>query len=340
MLQLLSPKALWLGMLPLALLVYFILRRRSSRLKTLLPLSPPSLLRAASRRTRLIFRLIFAASVIALLIVTVVIAQPIRVQSWTKKWTEGMDIVISLDVSESMDATDFLPSRILVAKAVIRDFIKHRSDDRIGLNIFGGEAMTKCPLTRDYDFLLSQVDDVRLRELKQGTAIGMGLSNAIGRLRHSDSKNRIIILLTDGDSNVGSINPITAAHLAHQEGIRIYSIGIGKADRVVVPIYAYDIYGKRTQLIAQVPSYLNPELLREISRLTGGKAYMARDPGMLNQIIHEIDRLEKTKVKITPMQKREDMSYYFGVAALLLLGMVYGLQETRFRKARQNALAA
>ena len=335
-----APKALLLALVPVALAVYFWRKRRSVKMKTLLFLSLPEPLEQARKRTRRNFRLLFVGSVLALLLLSVVIAQPVKIEAWTRKWSEGIDIVVVLDVSESMDATDFLPSRIIVAKAVIRDFIKHRSDDRIAFVLFGGESVTKCPLTRDYDFLLSQVDDVRLRELKQGTAIGMGLANGIGRLRLSESKNKVIVLLTDGDSNVGAINPITAAHLARQEGIKIYSIGIGKSNGVVVPIYAYDGTGRRQQLIAQVPSYLNPDLLREISRLTGGKAYMARDPGMLNQILREIDRLEKTKVKITPMQRRDDQSYYFAVAAMVLLAGIYLLQETRFRKARQNALAA
>jgi Ca-activated chloride channel family protein len=252
----------------------------------------------------------------------------------TKKWSEGIDILLVLDVSESMEATDFAPDRITVAKAVVRDFIRKRTEDRIGLVVFGGEAMTKCPLTRDYDFLLAQVEDIRLRELKQGTAIGMALANGVGRLRGSKAKTRIIVLLTDGDSNVGAINPVTAATLARQEGIKIYTIGIGKQNRVVVPIYSYDSLGRRGQLIAQVPSYLNPELLKEIARITGGKAYMARDPGSLARILQEIDGLEKTKVQTQISEKKEDAFMGIALIALSLLVALFTLQETHYRKAR------
>lgn len=330
-----NPKALFFAAFPLGLALYFIVKRRSRTSRLLLNLSGPlALLRQQSARAKRVFRLLFIATLGALLLLVWVIARPTRVRSWAKKWSEGIDIVIALDVSESMDADDIPPSRILVAKQVIRDFIRRRGEDRIGLVLFGGEAVTKCPLTRDFDFLLSQVEDVKLRELKQGTAIGMGLASSISRLRHSEAKNRIIILLTDGDSNVGAINPVTAAMLARQEGIKIYTIGIGKADRVVVPIYAYDMFGKRTQLIAQVPSYINPELLKTISRLTGGKSFMARNPGMLNQFVMEIDKLEKTKVKMIPMEEKDETYFKPALVATLLLGLIYCLQETRFRKAR------
>jgi len=333
-----DPKALWLGLIPLALAFYFLTKQRSAKLKTLLPLSGPrSLLQAQSRRAKWAFRILFALSLIAFLNLVLVIARPIRSEFWKHKQSDGIDIVILLDVSESMDATDLLPTRILSAKQVIRDFIHKRTEDRIGFVIFGGEAVMKSPLTRDYDFLLSQVEDIKLRELKQGTAIGMGLANAVSRLRHSTAKSRVIILLTDGDSNVGAINPITATHLAKQEGIRIYSIGIGRSDRVVVPIYAYDMMGNKSQLIAQVPSYLNPELLKEISRLTGGKAYMARDSGMLGRILHEIDSLEKSKIKVSTVEKRTEEFHFPAGVAIALLALVYFLEETRYRKARRVA---
>ena len=238
-----------------------------------------------------------------------------------------------------MEATDLVPNRMVAAKAVIRGFIEARPDDRIGLVIFGGEAVTKCPLTRDHDFLIQQVEDSRMRELKQGTAIGMGLANSISRLRNSESKTKLIVLITDGDSNVGAVNPITAANLAKQEGIKIYSIGIGKEDRVVVPIYAYDLNGRRTQLVAQVPSYINPQLLAQISKITGGNAYMARDTGMLHRILQEIDRLERSKIKMQPQQRRDEHYFFPAAIGTILLLLAWMLQETRFRKVRIHAPA-
>jgi Ca-activated chloride channel homolog len=335
MIHLGAPFALLLGLLPILAAVFFLVKRRSDKLKELIPLSGPrELVRQESKFTRRIHRLLFLCTMAALLGLVYVIARPYVTKPIITKTTEGIDILIALDVSESMDADDFEPSRIEVARKVIRDFIKRRDGDRIGIILFSGDAVTKCPLTRDYDFLLSQVEDIRLREMKQGTAIGMGLANGVARLRRSESKTKVIILLTDGDSNVGAINPVTAAYLARQEGIKVYTIGIGKANRVVVPIYAYDLNGKRTQLIAQVPSYLNPELLQEISRLTNGKAYMARDPGMLGRMLSEIDSLEKTKVQITKREEKDERFFGPALLATLSLLVIYLLQETRFRRAR------
>ena len=335
----LEPRAFWLLILPALGLVYFLVARRSSLRRVLLPMSgPDGLLRQYSQRTKWVYRSFFATLLLCYAALVAVIARPVEITPIIKKSGEGIDIAIALDVSESMDADDLQPSRIDVAKAVIRDFIKRRTEDRIGIIVFSGEAVTKCPLTRDYDFLLEQVEDIHLRELKQGTAIGMGIANGIARLRKSESKSKVLILLTDGDSNVGAINPMTATQLARQDGIKIYTIGIGKSDRVIVPIYAYDGFGRRTQLIAQVPSYLNPELLKKISELTGGRSYMARDPGALSNILHEIDSLEKTKIKVSKLEKREELFFLPALLATLALLVVHLLQETRYRKARLHAV--
>jgi len=338
--QLADAKALLWLIVPVGLAAYFWLRRRPAFSPRLLAFSPSDpRIRVASKRTQFWFRCLFAATLVGIAALIVAIARPVFVENWTRRFSEGIDIAIVLDVSESMEATDLVPNRMTAAKQVIRSFIEARPHDRIGLIIFGGEAITKCPLTRDHDFLIQQVEDSRMRELKQGTAIGMGLSNGISRLRNTDSKTKIIVLITDGDSNVGAINPITAANLARQEGIKIYSIGIGKEDRVVVPIYAYDSNGRRTQLIAQVPSYINPQLLAQISSSTGGNAYMARDTGMLFRILQEIDRLERNKIKMQPQQKRDEQFFIPAAIGTLLLLIAWVFQETRFRKVRMHAPA-
>lgn len=326
------PAILLLLTIPLGAALYFLLKRKQVRSTTLLMSVQHTALKSHSVITKRVFRALFFISILILSLLVVTLTKPFRTKTYTKLWTEGVDIAIVLDVSESMEASDLLPTRILAAKSVIRDFVSRRPHDRIGLVIFGGEAIMKSPLTRDFDFLLNQVDDVRLRELKQGTAIGMGLANGISRLIKTESKNKVIILLTDGDSNVGAINPITAAHLAQQEGIRIYTIGIGKEDRVIIPIYSYDANGKKVGLLAQVPSYLNPELLKEISRITGGNSYMARDSGMLLKILQEIDRLEKTKIKVQPMTEREELFFYPACVATLLLFLYFLITETRYKR--------
>lgn len=327
------------GLLPLLGVGFFFLvnkRKETDSLLSRMP-GPWEELRKAIRKTRRAFRFIFVMQLMALALLVLVVARPFRTKTIIKKWTEGVDIALVLDLSESMDAEDLEPSRILAAKQVIRQFVSQRPNDRIGLVTFGGESVMKSPLTRDFDFLLQQVEEVKLRELKQGTAIGLGITNGVSRLRKSQSKNKILILLTDGDSNVGAVNPITAAKLAAQEAIRIYTIGIGKQDRVVVPIYAFDSNGKKTHVVAQVPSYLNPKLLKEISDLTGGKAYMARDTGMLSRILQEIDKLEKTKVNINAVSELDELFFYPAILALLLMTITHLLMETRFQRRLRRA---
>jgi len=327
------PSVFWLLMPLLLGGLFFVFRRRSPKDNLLSRMPGPWRdLFKQMQRTRWAFRFLFTAQLIGLGLLIASLARPVRSKTTVQKSTEGVDIVLVLDVSESMDAEDLEPTRILAAKQVIRQFISQRPNDRIGLVVFGGESVMKSPLTRDFDYLLNQVEEIKLRELKQGTAIGLGISNGIARLRKSQSKNKILILLTDGDSNVGSINPMTAAKLAAQENIRIYTIGIGKQDRVVVPIYAFDSRGRKTHLVAQVPSYLNPKLLEEMSQITGGKSYMARDSGMLSRILQEIDKLEKTKVLLTAHTELEELFFYPALMALFLLTVSYLLMETRFQR--------
>jgi len=328
-----EPQRLYFLLLPAAalLLALFWWKERGTQRRLRLG-SYGTFLEEQNRRTRRHHFVLLSLLVLATLLIGIAAARPLHIRSWAKRYSEGIDILICLDLSESMEATDLVPTRLVAAKSVIREFIEKRKDDRIGIVTFGGEAVTRAPLTKDHDFLLAQVEALQLRELKQGTAIGNGLANSIGRLRHSESKSKVIVLLTDGDNNVGAVNPITAANLARQEGIKIYAIGMGKEDRVVVPIYAYDMYGKKTQLVAQVPSYINPELLRKIADLTGGLAYMARDTMALSQVLQAIDRFERTKVRLKPMQKKEELFIYPTAAALLILIAIYLLLDTRFRR--------
>ncbi|MBY0369760.1 VWA domain-containing protein, partial [bacterium] len=282
--ELSNPVFLLWALLPMAIAAYALVRRRSSKARDLSAFSSPAMQRRHTRLLRWAFRGLFLLLVGSLFGLAIIAARPVQRESWTERSTEGIDIVITLDVSISMVADDFLPSRIDVAKRVITDFIQKRKYDRIGLVIFGGEAMTKSPLTRDHTFLLEQVKAIQLNELKQGTAIGMGLSNALLRLRRSTAKTKIIVLLTDGDSNVGAINPVTAAQLARQEGIKIYPIGMGEKNRVIVDVPQLDAYGRKVGVLGRVPSYINPALLKEIAVTTGGRSYMARDSGMLARI--------------------------------------------------------
>lgn len=334
------PLLLSIMFLPLLASLFFFLKKRACTHPSLFFFSLlGDSIRKEARHTRLWFRFLFGLCIVALVLLAVAIARPFSLENWSQSTAEGIDILFVLDVSESMEANDLIPSRIIAARKVIQDFIKKRKEDRFGLVIFGGNAITKSPLTSDHDFLLNQVEDSRTHELKQGTAIGMGISNAVGRLRHSKSQTKVIILLTDGDSNVGAINPITAADLARQDRIKIYTIGIGSKDRVVVPIFAYDIYGNKTQMVAEVPSYLNPELLEQMARMTGGRAYMARDSAMLGKIVGEIGRLEKSKIVLGRKTRHQEKFLVPALIATLCLFVGALLQETRFRRRKNHALA-
>lgn len=319
-----------LGLFPIAVTIWLWRSKRKDR-----PAGVVAVQRVYRRpETRWAFRGLYALFLLGAAALITTAARPQREITKSERTADAIDIAIVLDVSESMEATDFAPNRITVAKSVISNFIKRRSADRIALVTFGGESITKVPLTRDHSFLLEQLDSVVLRELRQGTAIGMGLATAIARLRGSESKSKVIVLITDGDSNVGSINPITAAHLAKQEKIRIYSIGIGRENRVVVPIYAYDPSGRRMHVIAQVPSYINPELLRQISRITNANAYMARDSGALEFVLKEIDLLEKTRIKQKFSEKKEELFLPFAIMTLAILVTAYCIQEFRLRRVK------
>ncbi len=188
--QLSEPESLLLALIPLAAALFFILKKRRTGKRQIAFSGHQKALQKEIRAARGKHRLLFLGALVALATFAYVAARPVQIDSWSRRWTEGIDIVVLLDVSESMDAEDLAPTRILSAKKVIRDFIAKRSDDRIGFVIFGGEAVTKSPLTRDYDFLLSQVEDIRLRELKQGTAIGMGLANAVGGFATGVRRNK------------------------------------------------------------------------------------------------------------------------------------------------------
>lgn len=335
------PAALWLMLLPLAWMILVLLARRRFQPKQQAAFSGSrTLFQEESKRARRVQRVLFGVALLSFLLLVTAIARPTTIHASGDRKSEAIDIVITLDVSESMIADDFPPDRLHVAKSVIRDFIKKRPNDRVGFVVFGGESFTKSPLTEDLDFVLNQVQSVQLRELKQGTAIGMGLASALTRLRNSTAKTKLIVLLTDGDSNVGDVNPVTAAHLARQEKIRIYSIGIGKQNRVLVPIYNMDSFGNRRGLVAQVPSYLNPELLAEISSMTGGRSYMARNPGMLSEILTEIDKLEKSKVILKPKIRLEEWYRVFAIAGLVGLALILLLQDTRYRRGNWNVPVA
>lgn len=278
--------------------------------------------------------------VLAMLIFT--LARPQLSQSRAHKFAEGIDILLVLDISESMRAEDFsVPlanrklavksedaNRIHIAKSVINDFLSQRENDRIGLVIFGGESFTLCPLTLDYSVLMELLRDVEIGQLEDGTAIGDALATAAHRLQTSESETQIVILLTDGENNAGSIDPETAAALAQSFGIKVYTIGMGKADGARIP-YADTTFGKRYR---EVLTYLDEDTLKRISSLTGGRYFRATDTQSLQQIYAEIDLFEKTKFEVVSIVDHKELAAYLLIPTVLLLGIEILLSNTVLRK--------
>ncbi|RKU15848.1 aerotolerance regulator BatA [Candidatus Poribacteria bacterium] len=269
--------------------------------------------------------------VLALLIVT--LARPQLSQSREHKFTEGIDILLVLDISESMRAEDFEDSnRIQTAKSVVNAMLEkrltYRQNDRIGLVVFAGESFTLCPLTSDYSVLAELLSDVEIGQLKDGTAIGDALATATHRLRTSESKTKIVILLTDGENNAGSIEPGTAASFAESFEIKVYTIGMGKEGGARIP-YADTTFGKRYR---EVLTYLDEDTLKQIANITGGRYFRATDTQSLKQIYAQIDRFEKTKFETINVVAHKELMAYFLIPAVLLLGTEILLSNTVLRK--------
>lgn len=318
----------WLFLLLLVIplyLAWYIWRRKTShptmQVSTLQPLegTKPTL-RVWLRHLPLALRL--AAVALAI----VVLARPQSTSSYSDSNTEGIDIVISLDISGSMEALDFRPNRLEAAKNVAVKFISGRQNDNIGLVIFAGESFTQCPLTTDHSVLINLFQDVRTQMLDGGTAIGMGLATAVSRIKESKAKSKVIILLTDGVNNSGAISPEKAAELAHTFGIRVYTIGVGTIGTAPFPVQTP--FGVKTQ---EVEVKIDEPLLRNIAESTGGKYFRATDNKSLEAIYAEIDQLEKTIMEVRHYTQHTDEYLPFAVAILLLLLLEVVLRNTLLR---------
>ncbi|MFI5238049.1 MAG: VWA domain-containing protein [Ignavibacteriales bacterium] len=281
----------------------------------------PSTLREYLRHIPLAIRLI----AIGLLIVA--LARPQSFSSGENVTTEGIDIAMVLDISGSMLAEDFKPNRLDAAKDVIDNFVEGRTSDRIGLVIFSREAFTQCPLTIDYNVLRNLLLDIRSGMIQDGTAIGNAIANGVNRLKESDAKSRIIILLTDGVNNAGEVDPISAAEIAKAFGIRIYTIGVGTRGEAPYPVQTP--FGTRYQM---VPVEIDEEMLTKISGLTDGQYFRATNNRALEEIYNKIDKLEKTKIEITSYKNATEKYHSWLWGGLLLLLVELGLSRTILRK--------
>lgn len=257
--------------------------------------------------------LIYVLRLLALLLIVIILARPQSSNSQRQTNTEGIDIVLAMDISSSMLARDFQPDRLEASKEVATQFILGRPSDRIGLVVFSGESFTQCPLTTDHAVLINLFKDVKCGMIEDGTAIGMGLATAVTRLKDSDAKSKVIILLTDGVNNTGSVAPLTAAEIAKTFGIRVYTIGVGTMGRALAPVMTN--FGIQYDY---VPVEIDEAILQKISAETGGRYFRATDNAKLRSIYNEIDKLEKSKIEFTDFTKRNDE--YFPI--LLLAGIL------------------
>lgn len=318
-----------LGALVVALMIWYYIKRRHQR-SVAVKYSDIRIVQRAAKSSRYRLRLIVPAlRILAVVLFTVALARPRAGTEVREVTSEGVDIMIALDVSSSMQAEDFKPhNRLYVAKEEIKKFIKKRVNDRIGLVVFARHSFTQCPLTVDYGVLLQFVDRVDFGMIEDGTAIGMAIANGVNRLRESESKSKIMVLLTDGDNNAGEIDPVTAAGLASAFDIKIYTIGAGKSGNAMFPT-DHPIFGKR---YVYRPTQINEEVLKDIADETGGRYFRARSGEELEEIYSEIDQLEKTEIKVSAHTQYTEWFQYFAYAGLLLLALELILSNSIFRK--------
>jgi len=324
---------LLLLIIPLMLYEYF---RRQPKYKSSMKYSDLNIMRRISPPASVKYRhiLIFLRSLaIALLIIA--FARPQSGRNEQIILTEGLDIILVMDISGSMAAEDFKPqNRLEAAKLVVENFIKDRQYDRIGMVVFAGNAFTQCPLTLDYGLLTGFLRELKIGMVKDGTAIGMGIATALKRLEKTKAKSKIIILLTDGVNNAGEIDPITAAKLAKTLKAKIYTIGMGKEGGAPIPI-DHSIFGK---IYARNPdgslqlTKIDEETLKRIAELTGGKYFRATDEKVLSKIYEEISEMEKTDVEVKDFMHYKELMHYFLLPALCLLLFEIILANTRFQK--------
>jgi Ca-activated chloride channel family protein len=265
------------------------------------------------------------------------LARPQTSDTQVRKNVEGIDIMIVLDISDSMLIEDMKPyNRIESAKETIRNFIKARVSDRIGIVIIAGEAFTLVPMTLDYELLLSRVEEITTAQqahIKDGTAIGVAIANAAGHLKDSTAKSRVMIFTTDGENNSGTIDPETGLSIAKGFGLKVYSIGMGQSGPTRIPVYQKDLFGNRVKTYQPFESTVNEDLLGRMASETGGKFFRASKDNSLQKVFAEIDRLEKTKIDVNKFTRYNELFKKYLVIGLwiYLLGWLLGL--SLFRRA-------
>ena len=322
----LHPHLLWLLLLlPVLLLIYVLWRRKQQA-----SLRMPSLhfLDGIGGGVRVYLRhSVFALRLLALGLIIIALARPQSSSSWSEDRVEGIDIMLTMDISTSMLAMDFQPNRVEAAKEVAMRFVANRPNDNIGLVVFAGESFTACPLTQDHATLINRLRSMTSGIIEDQTAIGSGIATAIGRLKESKAKSKVIILLTDGANNTGNISPKMAADLAKTFGISIYTIGVGSGAGEA----PYPIETPFGTVVRNMPVDLDEPTMRQIAEISGGAYFRATDNESLSAIYKKIDQLEKTKLSTRNYHTTYEEFFIFVLVAALLLLIEFVLRSTLFR---------
>lgn len=269
----------------------------------------------------------FILRLIALILLIVVLARPQATDSWQNSEIEGVDIVLAMDVSTSMLAEDLVPNRLEAAKEVAAEFINGRPNDNIGITLFAGESFTQCPLTVDHAVLLNLIKNIKCGMIEDGTAVGMGIANAVTRLKDSKAKSKVVILLTDGTNNRGDISPLTAAEIAKSFGVRVYTIGVGTNGMAPYP---YPVGG--TVQYINLPVEIDEKTLTDIATTTDANYFRATSNSNLKEVYKEIDKLEKTKLNVKQFSKRQEEYRIFALIALICLLLEIILRNSILKK--------
>ena len=320
-----NPAFLWLLLLVPAMIAFYILRQQNTSASFKIP-GLKAFEKTGSTFRNYLRHFLFALRATAVALLIVVLARPQKTDKFQNTSTEGIDIMMTLDISGSMLARDFKPDRLEASKNVATEFISGRPYDRMGLVVFSGESFTQCPLTTDHAVLINLMREIQSGMIEDGTAIGNGLATAVNRIKDSEAKSKVIILLTDGVNNRGDIDPATAADIAKTYGIRVYTIGVGTQGMAPYPVQTP--YGMQYQ---NMPVEIDEPILKEIASKTGGKYFRATDNNKLIQVYSEIDKMEKSKIDVRQFIRKEEKFLIPTIVAFILLALEILLRNTIYK---------
>lgn len=321
-----DPQFLYLLLVVPAMVAYYVLKQQNTSASFRMPGLQP--FRKAGTTFRHYLRhILFLMRVIAVTLLIFILARPQSSDKFQDVSTEGIDIMLALDISGSMLARDFKPDRLEASKSVATEFISGRPYDRIGLVVFSGESFTQCPLTTDHAVLINLLREIQSGIIEDGTAIGNGLATAVNRIKDSDAKSKVIILLTDGVNNRGEVAPSTAADIAKTFGIRVYTIGVGSMGTAPYPVQTP--FGVQYQ---NMEVEIDEPLLKDISEKTGGRYFRATDNNKLIEVYNEIDKMEKSIIDVRQYTRKEERYASAGLIALILAGMELFMRYTLLKK--------